>query len=785
MFDITTVREISYGPNEEHTVYVYRDHTETNIWYMVPVPTLRRVGAAPAFSLVKYLKNGAGLAGICNFEVELIAPPEAKAAAEKVLPPGVIWGGFTWVGGTAFFHYDIEGETEIVAVDPTLYGTNVASFSIPLETTEALNTFVNAFSNGAGASPFRVEYDMQVLTQLLGAKATVRYNAEAAITYQNTYRTERDTWGNQRQILVETKQVLQQSGAGEVTVEVGAGGTPELTQRVRDWAWTTLESQVAATVNAAAVMATGPNPVSATTSFQQSYVEDTVIDWSTPVSTFLPKFSQEEWSKLYTTVDNRRLVVTFALIGLLTNSETKLPIAERVTVTIKYPTLKTGNTFELIPGNGAQSSKTITADGDFSSGTFDPNFSYEYVIKYPNGSTYPFSSGPVSETLINISPSDFGTRQVSFIGQSVPFAPAGNVKEVQIDFFFAPPEGQTALVQTNRLTANGQDNAVAFNSFYNLPIGPSYNYKLRYLLSDNSVITSGSPIAFSDAPGNTNTGNATVIYVLDPKTLYTQFNLRTFNVAGTQPIAQASVTMQYFDTQNDGDKALFTNTWDAWMPVGKPVIETAQPPFNFQAVDNTNTAFFNMQGEIYYGDGSSVNLSQYKQPSGNKVFMIYSDSENYSVRIDTAAVDWDQVAAVNTTFFRLTPAAQEEFAEKGLPELFFKPREIMTPAEREVADRSQAEIYAFSLLAPPQGQPVDDYTRHYALRRLKSQPFIEFYYTASYVLKDMKGTRTLSRQEVVDELFVSLPAVPPEGKSQGFIRQRIDPQKLLAAQSKR
>ena len=41
MFDITTVREIDYGPNS--VVYVYQDHDNPKLWYMVPVPRLVHV----------------------------------------------------------------------------------------------------------------------------------------------------------------------------------------------------------------------------------------------------------------------------------------------------------------------------------------------------------------------------------------------------------------------------------------------------------------------------------------------------------------------------------------------------------------------------------------------------------------------------------------------------------------------------------------------------------------------------------------------------------------------
>lgn len=786
MFDITTVREIIYGSNNEHHVYVYRDHEQTNLWYMVPTPTLRRVGGAPAFSLVEYTANGGGISGLCSFEVELIQPPEARLAAEKILGEDTVWGGFTWVGGTAFFHYDLSGVTQIAAVEPTLYGTNVAAFQIELPDQAAVNTFVNAFSNGAGASPFRIEYDMQALTQLLGAEATVKYNAEAAITYQQTYRTERDTWGNQRTILVETKAVLQQSGAGDVYVKIGAGGTPELEQRVRDWAWTTLEQQVASTVNAAAVMATAPNPVSATTSFVQSYTEDTVVDWSTPVSTFMPKFTREEWDKAFTKVDNRRLAVNFALIGQLTRTGDGLPVAQRVTITVEYPTRTTDNTFELLVGNGAKSSLLYIADGAFVGSVYDPNYRYKYAIEFDKGGSYTSDWIASDMTQINITPSDFGTRQVSFIGAAVPFitgAGAGKVKEVMIDFFFTPPEGQQALVQTASMTGNGLDKAVAFNSYYNLPIGPSYSYKLRYLMSDNTVITSGAPVSFADAPGNTNSGNATIVYVPDPSRLYTQFDLRVFNLADATGVALVDLTAQYFDTQNNGDHALFQNTWNGWTPPGDKGTQTAYPPWNFQAVDNTNTAYYNMLGQIYYNDGRTVDLTNYKQPSGRKSFMIFSDSENYSVSIDTSLIDWEIVTAVYVNLFRLSDSAISLFEKGELPALLLKHPEEMTRAERAIAAPMQMDFATYSMLAAPAAQPVDDIPRHYALRRPSDQPQIEFYYTATYILAD--GTkRVLPQDHVISSLVLVLPPVPPvaePGVTPGLVRHQVDPATLPVA----
>ena len=777
MFDITKVREITYGDGQ--VTYAYQDHDNPDIWYLVPVPRIRTLGGAPVFSVVEYTSNGGGISGACVFEAELVQPQAAKQALEAELGHPVTWGGFTWVGGTAFFHYLNGGAQETLAVEPTLYGTNVAAFQVELETAEELNEFKTALSEAGGNSPFSVEYDMQVLTKLLGAKATVTYNSQAAISYEEKYRTEKDTWGRQKKVLEEVKQVLQQSGAGDVNVEIGAGGTPELEQRVRDWAWSTLENQVAQTVAAAATMATAPgnNPVSATTSFTKSYSEDTVVDWSTPVSSAIPVFDAQTWqNQVLKTVDNRRLSVLFSLIGQLTDAETGEAIAESVTVTVDYPTRTTDNSFTLIPADGDKSTLTYETPGDFSGGSYSGAFRYKYVIKYAQGSDYDSGWIDTSETIVNITPSNFGSRQVSFIGQDVPFtADGGTVEKVVIDFFFTPPDGNPAVVRTKTMTANGEDAAILFQSHYNLPIGATYHYRLRYMLEGGKVISSGVPLSFSNAPDNTKSGAADIVYVIDPANFSTQFDLRVFNMGQTDRVALVDISAQYFDQENSPGKALFHNAWPNWQPTGSPVIETAKPSWNFQAVDNTNSAYFKLAGSIVYTNGDQVNLGTgYLQPSGNSTFLIFSDREPYSVEIFTNAIDWATVAAVNLTFFRLEPEGLQTLGG-SVPAFLAKSRPDMTPAEQRLAAGTQKDLYAFSLIKAPDGQPQDAYERHYALQRPRSQSQVEFYYTAEYIMAADGTSRWLRDQEVKGVLSVNLPSVPPaENGTPGFVLQTIE-----------
>lgn len=776
MIDITSVLEVHYGENK--ITYVYQDHTDKSTWYLVPVPALRTVGSLPAFAIVKYVTNTGGVAGICTFEVELIQPDAARAAAEKVITekyPGmkVVWGGFTWVGGVAYFNYNIEEEVQVLAVEPSLYGTNVASFQVPLLTEAALNTFINAFS-GEGASPFGIEYEMLILTNLLGAKATVKYNAQAAITYQQTYKTEKNIWGQQKQILQETKQLLRTSGAGDVKVEIGAAGTPELAQRVRDWAWKTLEDQVANTIAGAAAMAVGTNPVETTSSFEQTYEEDAVVSWSTPVSTLLEKFPPDIWRVVYKQVDNRRLYVTFKLIGQLTDETTGKPIAESVAITVNYPGTSP-STFELIPANGARSTHTYEASGDFSSGDYNPWYEYEFQIIYNNQERYRSPKIRSADTIINLTPSNFGTRQVKFIGKDIRFTPSGNVQDVSIDFFFAPPEGSPAVVETKTITSNGEGGAVTFSSFYKMPIGAAYNYRLRYLMANSEVITSEPPIAFSSAPDNTNSGNTNTQYVNDPRGLYTQFDLRVNNLknAGENAILLVDLNGQYFDTVNDGEHVLHDNSWSGFTPE-ETGLTTAMPPWTFQTVQNNNTAYFNLDGTVVLQSGDTFPIDKLKQSSTLKTLILTSGVKLYPIDIFTNAIDWSEVANVNLTVFQRKKTEEAKAFGDALPDFLLK-----SPADRTALEAAQAgliasNVFAFNMLIAPKGDRDRGVPRFYTAQHVATDPQIEFFYTADYVLHTGE-IRKLADQAVTGQRSVTLPPVPPAGAKAGFVRQTIDP----------
>ncbi|WP_163997703.1 hypothetical protein [Pyxidicoccus caerfyrddinensis] len=758
MFDITQAQQVFYG--DDQFVVIFRDRQEKDTYYLVPVPRLRSQNGQPVFSLTRYKTNDGGVSGVCTFEVELYSPGEARAAAERQLGRPVTWGQFTWTGGDTFFSFDLDGESRLATVTPSLFASNVAAFQVELGTEGDVQSFVNAFSGDGRLSPFRIEYDMRALTQLLGASALVKYDATAAIEFEKKYEKRRDTWGNEKSVLVGVKQLLWQSGAGKVEVTEGAGGSKELVQRVTDWAKTTLETQVAQTVESARQMATGPNPVSATTSFQQTYSQDTVVEWSTPVSANLPKFDDDTWRKVYTEVDNRELVVTFALEGDLLGAEGKV-LFESVEVTVDYPTRQTKNTFVLIPADPSRTTLTYVAPGARQEGRFDPRFQYKYKVNYPGGAL-PYTSGWMSseDTFVGLRPNLFGIRQVAFVGANVPFAagthPAKDrtVSKVFVDFFFQPPPGQTAAVMTREMTANGTDGTVSFDSVYHLPLTNTYSYRLRYLMANGTVVTTQGPPAFGSA-------NVDLVQVFSPLDALVTFSLRALNATEQSGFELIEVNAAYYDPKNSQQQPEARHDW-AWQPEKTKGLKTGEP-WTFQALPSPQTAYFELSGQLIYGDGDDFTLDRFTQPTERRSLILSSDEYPYSVKIDTTHIDWDLVATIYINFAQLRNVTPPGAAMSDVPPPFFlKPFGLLSPAEVRAVEGERENVLRFDLLDPA-GTEQRSLPLYYNIRQKRTSGNTTFLFSAEYVLKD--GTsKYVDEEEVKNKLQLVLPPVGTSDK---------------------
>jgi hypothetical protein len=751
MFDVTTARQVNYGSEKKLIATVFQDRIEKNIWYMVPVPRLRIQDGKPALSLIRYIGNDGKSGGVCTFEVELYAPEDAKQAAQAEIPSIEGWGQFTWISGDAYFDYELtEGgafKKQGAVQAPSLFGSNVAYFRIELANEGDVKTFVEGLKGPGTTSPFQIAYDMGVLTQLLGAKATIAYRSAVAIDYARKYETKRDTWGNSRTILVETRQILKESGAGDVTVTPGAGSTPELLQLVRDWAWSTLENEVARTVEAALALSEGnTDPVTATSDFTATYSEDAIVEWSTPVSRFLPRFDDATWAELYHEVDNRQLVVVFQLAGDPYGEDGEL-LYEDVEVTVDYPTRKTDNTFKLIPGTDDFVAKTYVAPGETE---FDPTFRYQYKVNFPGG-VPPYTSGCITETAtqINLRPNLFGIRSVTFYGANVPFGDNG-VERVFIDFYDNPPAGQPPKLQTKEMTENGV--AVKFATTYHVAITNTYDYRLRYLMADGRVITAQPDQQFGS-------DNADVVQVLNPAPLLANLVLRALVTANGGGFIEVNANATYFDKQNDPVGRPRNYDWNGWAPGSEQGIYSAET-WSFDAQPDTQTAYFRLNGQIVFGNGDIFELTNLDLGYSKKPLILKDTEEVYSVEIFPDQVNWEAVSRVTVNVFQMIDADGHISSAAAQPTaVFLTPlRELTGTASAEVAAK-RGPLVPYNILQPaPQAKALPLF---YTLRKARAASELVFYFNADYALSD--GTiRSIRDTQVIGKLQIHLPSLPAD-----------------------
>lgn len=682
MINIRKTQVITYD-NGAKNITVYFDFEENaKKYYIVPVPHLVKAteGDTPVFSLTRYTSNKGDVRGLCTFDVELYVPQDAMNAVKDELARqgkgDYVQGQLDWVSVNTFFKYIMEGEERIVNMVPSMYGENRVSFVILLDKDEDVTTFINAFNNGSGSvSPFSIEYDMTCLTKLVGVSAVVTYDAAVAITWENTYKADKDMWGNTRSVLAEVKKNLKQSGAGKVVISPDETMSEETKQRVEDWAWTTLEKMVSDSVTVATAAATSTNPIESTASFKQNYQENEVIEWSVKSSDNLPKFTNEVWAKLFNEVDLRQMVINFNLIG---NFEVDSNDGvDKVDVTVTYDGAEP-ITHTLQP-KGGNNSFTYKAPGAFDGNNFISTFKYRYKVYFKNVTKQPYESDIIdsSDTIVNITPSLLGIQNMSFTGSNIPFTTekskflsngSSTVDRLIIDLYFNRPEGTPNKTEQKQMTANNV--AVTFSSFYVLPIENTYVYKLTYLMSDGREIIIDPVRNF----GADNSSSKLLNFPLTDLTF-------TVNARkdGDELLEWVLLDVDYVDPQNAGEKP--EKSFEPWETVFTKSFLVNPEKWQFQAVKNPDGAYYEISGNLLYA-GYEVDIRNYKLSAKSSSYTIFTDKEQFSVEIDWNQVDWSVVANVEITLFQteggsiISPGRMKEIFNANGGKVVADPKEV-------------------------------------------------------------------------------------------------------------
>jgi hypothetical protein len=472
---------------------------------------------------------------------------------------------------------------------------------------------------------------------------TVKYNSQIAFQYEKDIDIDRNVWGKETSRRETIKEQLKNSDAGETIVNWNVPNpSPELQQRVLDWAWVTLEGLVQKAVDDAVRFVGEKNAdkinMSATSSFERKYSENQVIEWSIIPFAQLPAFNQEEWSRLYSHAENRNLAVAFTVRDSLKDAN-----IQYVEVTAKYPTKLTGNTF--IFGQTGPTSWDFQADG---TNPFDPAYEYKYKVQFAEpGNSYESPWIPSTNSTVVLPLTALGVQKAVFIGSNINF---DEVDFVLIDFFYNLPNGVNKHEQ-KKMVDNVTPIEIASRSF--LPSTNEYSYQLTYVMKDKRVVQVASRKVFP--PQNS-----------DLVTIFSPFQETMFSIGVINPsaptalpsITRVQVTGKYEDPQNTNTQS---HQWSFAVPTGQ--VYTEGPTWTIDVIDNPAGAFIEYNGYIFLSNGKMRQLSKIRNQWG---FINLSYLETpFTVEVDPFQVDWEGgVTMVQVDLFTLegNPLSSEEIA---------------------------------------------------------------------------------------------------------------------------
>jgi hypothetical protein len=621
MINIQNTKTFRYD-QDRSTVTVYGDFDDPNKWYIEPAISFARQMvdgvSLPSFSLTEYNTNE-GIQGTCNFTTELTVSPEALQAVYDNLGHGITIGQFDWVNAQAFFMFQVGGEEYTINAVPSRYASNRAAFVLHLPNQEWVNTFKTAFGPGQGSvSPFRAQYDVLALSKLPAVDVTVKYNSQIAFDYEKTVNVNKNVWGKETSRRETIKEQLKNSDAGDTIVNWNVPNpSPELQQRVLDWAWVTLEGLVQRAVDDAVRFVGEKNAdkinMSATSSFERRYSENQVIEWSVIPFVQLPAFSQEEWSRLYSKAENRNLAVAFTVRDSLKNND-----IQYVEVTVRYPTKLTGNTF-VFDQNGP-TTWNFEADG---TNPFNPVYEYKYKVQFAEpGNSYESPWVSSADTTVVLPLTALGIQKAVFIGSNINF---DDVDFVLIDFFYNLPNGVNKHEQ-RKMVDNVTPIEIASRSF--LPSTNEYTYQLTYVMKDKRVVQVASRRVFPPQ-------NSDLVTIFSPFQ-ETMFSIGVINPSGasTLPsIRRVQVTGRYDDPQNSNTQS---HQWSFTVPTGQEYTEGE--PWTIDVIDNPAGAFIEYSGSLILSNGRIRQLSKVRNQWG---FINLSYLETpFTVEVDPFQVDW-------------------------------------------------------------------------------------------------------------------------------------------------
>ena len=708
MIDIRDSRVIAYGNRQ--SVTVYRDFDNANLWFIVPEPVIATGdNGLPEFALVQYTGDDGKVAGTCTFQTELQVSAEASQAVKRALGAAAQFGQFDWVSCNAVFLFSTASMAGMeLTATPSMYGANRASFVIHLPDQATVNDFINAFGpSGSGGGTFMLRYDVSALTRLPPARVTVQFNSTAAYNFQRTVSETRNVWGHVTSRTEAIHEHLAQSEAGTVTVDPGGQPLDNATrQRLEAWGNQTLENDVDHAVSSALKVVGEAHPdsfsMSQLASFTDTYVEGQVVPWLISPRAPIPAFAATVWPKVFSTVPNQTLAVSFTVQNLVTNG------VASVDLVVTYPTRQTANTNAFTPASPG--SWTFTAPGHVVNGKYAPGYSYQYTVHYKDGGA-PYTSPVINstDTAIYLDANDLNILQVTFDATNAFSLAQSQIQYLLIDFYFVN-QADGAVVQDQQQRLDSKNSSYTFFSQTRLPFDNDYQYRLTYVLA-------GGQQAIIDWT----TGNVANVAGQGAKapvvTLNPPFQTRVVTLMPIPPAKGSFDAIVLTVTYDDAVNSL--NEQNTFQVMSGQVPQ----PWTFLAPVNHNVVV-QYQGE-YIVSGEQYDI----QPAEtSQLFIpISTTQERFSVEIDPSQVEWASGAYTQVVVSIYTRDKSGVMTNIGSPPAF-------------TSRNTGTWLYGF--LFDTGTTPT-------------------YFYTAQYWIKDQPQPKTIAETKAVGQGILTLPGKPP------------------------
>ena len=226
---------------------------------------------------------------------------------------------------------------------------------------------------------------------------------------------------------------------------------------------------------------------------------------------------------------------------------------------------------------------------------------------------------------------------------------------------------------------------------------------------------------------------------------------------------EININAAYFDPQNPELPRPPNYSWDGWVPEPQPGLSTS-PTWTFGAQPDPQTTYFQLNGQVIYGDGESATLADVNVPFSRGPLLIRDTEEIYSAKIFTEQINWEEVSMVTVNVFQ-----QSESGGGVLATLAEIPEDlvcaIMAQSQPTPATATRNPM-GFTIVPPAVGATIKSLPLYYTLYRPRTSPSIVFYYNASYVLKKDGIVKSTGKIEITDKLQIHLPPVATDPPGQ-------------------